>query len=178
METTWVRGHNGNEYNEMCDSMCMEAMQRQTLTDRGYLADAPASDKARKRKQKQAQDAALPAALRHTPENLPKDQFVAKHQINAKCTAGILHFRNTKKKFKDYASLKTFGQDFWSRRKIDFMLQDDPSKEDLLQFLEQVFGEGSQNIIKAIRWYKRGLSADDAAHKVKVDKEIAANAMQ
>lgn len=178
VETTWVRGHNGNEYNEMCDSMCTEAMQHPTLTDNGYLADAPASDKARKRKQKQAQDAALPASLKYAPETLPKDQFATKHQINAKCAAGILHFRNTKKKFKDYASLKTFGQDFWSRKKIDFMLQDDPNREDLLQYLEQVFGEGSQDITKAVRWYKRGLSADDAAHKVKVDKETAANAMQ
>lgn len=178
VETTWVRGHNGNEYNEMCDSMCTEAMQHPTLTDQGYLADAPASDKARKRKQKQAQDAALPASLKHAPETLPKDQFATKHQINAKCAAGILHFRNSKKKFKDYASLKTFGQDFWSRKKIDFMLQDDLNKDDLLQYLGQVFGEESPDIIKAVRWYKRGLSADDAAHKVKVDKEIAENAMQ
>ena len=178
VETTWVRGHDGNEYNEMCDSMCTEVMQHPALTDRGYLADTPVSDKARKRKQKQTRDAALPAVLRHAPENLPKDQFAAKHQINAKCAAGILRFQKSGKKFKDFAALKTFGQDFWSRKKVDFMLQDDPDKDDLLQYLEKVFGEGSPDITKAVRWYKRGLSADDAAHKVKVDKEIAANAMQ
>lgn len=178
VELAWVRGHNGDKYNEICDSMCTEAMQHPTLTDRGYHADAPKSDNSLKRKQKQTSDAVLPAALSHEPKTLPKDQFAAKHQINSKCAAGILHFRNTKKKFKDFAALKTFGQDFWSRKKIDFMLQDDPNGEDLLQYLEQVFGEGSPDIIKAVRWYKRGLSADDAAHKVKVDNEIAANAMQ
>ena len=178
VKLTWVRGHNGNEYNEMCDSMCTEAMQHPTLTDRGYLADAPESGKSRKRKQKQTPDTVLPAALRHAPETLPKDQFAARHQINERCAAGILRLRNSEKKFKDFAALKTFGQDFWSRKKIDFMLQDDPNRDDLLQYLEQIFGEGSPDITKAVRWYKRGLSADDAAHKVKVDKEIAANAMQ
>lgn len=43
--------------------------------------------------------------------------------------------------------------------------------------MEKVFGKESPDVTKAVRWYKRGLSVEDAVHKIKVDKEISINAM-
>lgn len=32
----WVKGHNGDKYNEMCDEMCKNGMKKPTLHDTGY----------------------------------------------------------------------------------------------------------------------------------------------
>lgn len=82
--------------------------------------------------------------------------------------------KKKKRSFKDFQVLKTHGRDSFSSMKKDILIQY-AEENDLLQMLESSFEKESYRL-SAIRWMLRGLSPEDAVHKVKVDAEVGQNA--
>lgn len=76
--------------------------------------------------------------------------------------------------FRDFQALKTHGRDKYSAVKKDALMEYSKAVNVEKQ-LETTFSKESHRL-SALRWMLRGLSPDDAIHKVKVDAEIADNA--
>lgn len=76
-------------------------------------------------------------------------------------------------RFADFANLKTFGQDKVSRMKMD-VLKDIVTKDEMDTIQSAV---DETEVVKVLRWVKRGLKLNHAIRKVKVDMEIALNAL-
>ena len=104
------------------------------------------------------------------PDELPKPDTLI-HPQCAKAINRINSAKPGKLKFKDFAALKTYGMDKVSRMKLD-VLRDSVSKSEIQEIEASV---GPADVIKVLRWVKRGLFVNHAIHKIKVDKEIAAN---
>lgn len=95
--------------------------------------------------------------------------------INKKCSEAIKRFYKIKaknRKFKDYANLKTYGMDKFSRFKLDKLT--DLIDDKIVDYVKTVFSE-EKDISSTLKWYLRGLQIDDAIRKVKTDLEIANN---
>lgn len=95
-------------------------------------------------------------------------------KVNPQCRKAMKKFfAKSKHSFKDFMGLKTYGFDYYSRLKAP----------ELLAFAEKEGIDLSEALpdekprLTAIRWILRGLSVDDAVHKVKVDQEVSENAM-
>jgi hypothetical protein len=85
----------------------------------------------------------------------------------------ISNFINKKnKKFKDFAQLKS-GRDNFSKMKQNEL--ENSINNDIIQKLKK-YNFDDENLCKIYRWILRGLSFDDAVHKIKVDNEISENA--
>ena len=103
-------------------------------------------------------------------------KYASKNGINKKCEEAIKKFNKKpkdKRKFIDYAGLKTYGIDKFSRIKlseIELII----STEDINK-VKEYFGEDDTLVLKSLRWVCRGLSAEDAIRKIKSDLEIANN---
>lgn len=101
-------------------------------------------------------------------------------EVDKRCIAAI-HRLNKQKmgklKFKDFAALKTFGIDKFSRAKLEILLEALPPEA--MQAVEAGFPEddSEKERISALRWMARGLEADRAIRKVKTDCEIRNNAI-
>lgn len=96
--------------------------------------------------------------------------------VNRKCAERIvqLNVKDPKNlRFKDFASLKTFGRDKVSGMKYE-ELENTVTKEQLELIKSSV---DDQYVLPVLRWHKRGLFLDLAIRKVKTDVEIAQNAM-
>lgn len=76
--------------------------------------------------------------------------------------------------FRDFQALKTHGMDKYSAMKKDTLMEYSKAVN-MEKQLEAAFPKEAHRL-SAIRWMLRGLSPDDAIHKVKVDAEIADNA--
>ena len=97
--------------------------------------------------------------------------------IHPKCASEIKRIENTQDdrlKFRDFANLKTFGMDFFSRKKI-------PELEKILDESQVVVIKSDARMsdttlyTSALKWCARGLSANHAVRKVMTDKEISDN---
>lgn len=80
-------------------------------------------------------------------------------------------FRSSRKKFKDYAQLRTGGCDGWSHTAYMELCQ--MAGSDVCDSLKVYFDE--PQIAACLRWYGRGLSLEDSARKVLVDQEVLDN---
>ena len=76
--------------------------------------------------------------------------------------------------FRDFQALKTHGMDKYSAMKKDTLMEYSKAVN-MEKQLEAAFPKEAHRL-SAIRWMLRGLSPDDAIHKVMVDAEIADNA--
>ena len=95
--------------------------------------------------------------------------------MNKKCQQPIDNFyskKSHKRVFKDYANLKTYGIDKYSKIKIDKLQE--LLKEKDIELAKTSFND-DKSILSTLRWCCRGLSIDDAIRKVKTDLEIANN---
>jgi len=102
-------------------------------------------------------------------------QFTSEKGVNKRCQRQIesLNKRKVEKlKFKDFANLKTYGMDDFSRMKYEKLA--DIVEEPNLQTIEQSFEDEKQRLI-TLRWVGRGLKVKHAVRKVKTDLEIQAN---
>ena len=102
-------------------------------------------------------------------------QFTSEKGVNKRCQQQIesLNKRKLEKlKFKDFANLKTFGMDSFSRMKYEKLAE--IIEEPHLQTVEQSFEDEKQRLT-AMRWLGRGLKVEHAVRKVKTDLEIQAN---
>lgn len=162
----WVRGHNGNKYNEICDSLATEGMQTATEPDTGYLDGSSAKSWKGNGIPKEMPVPEEIAALSNT--NIPPAY------LNAQGIASIETFhKEPKHSFQSYLALKTGGQDGFSALKGDVLV--DVVRDDrITSFFSEILPPKQAE--SASRWYLRGLSVEEAYQKVLVDMEVAQNA--
>ena len=95
--------------------------------------------------------------------------------VNKKCQQSIDNFYSkklSKRAFKDYMNLKTYGMDKYSRMKMDKLQE--LLKEKDIELAKTAFDD-DKLILSTLRWRCRGLLIDDAIRKVKTDLEVANN---
>lgn len=95
--------------------------------------------------------------------------------VNKKCQEAIKNFYNkksSKRVFKDYLNLKTYGIDKFSRMKID-KLEGLLTEKDIK--LAKLAFDDEKLVSSTLKWCCRGLLIDDAIRKVKTDLEVANN---
>ena len=122
-----------------------------------------------------ADDLAINAVLGKKEEKIQEvDTYDAKDRgIKPECSAAIRRFYQKKDhKFKDFMQLKVGGIDRFSRLKEEDL--EDMILSEMKETIEKGIHDPSSynNVLK---WMLRGLSLDDAMHKVNVDYEIASN---
>ena len=104
---------------------------------------------------------------------LPKE----KSSVNPRCASAIRQLNERKEnklKFKDFANLKTYGMDGFSRMKEDKLKEligEEAVKKVISELADDVKMQNS-----AYKWIARGLRPNLAIRKVKIDAEISANA--
>lgn len=163
----WVRGHNGNLYNEKCDELATMGMNSQNKNE----------DPGFQQKRKETGNT-NPSFLKGGAMSVPiqcKDHVYTEtplFQLHKTCRVSIGRFQKSRKTFKDYMNVKTGGRDGWSAYSC--------------QQLKNLFGEkiyriafqylpDSTSVGACLRWYGRGLSLKDSIRKVLVDLEISTN---
>lgn len=95
--------------------------------------------------------------------------------VNKKCQQSIERLyskKASKRSFKDYMSLKTYGIDKFSRMKFDKLK--DLLREKDIELAKANFDD-EKLVLSTLRWCCRGLLIDDAIRKVKTDLEVANN---
>lgn len=94
--------------------------------------------------------------------------------LNLSCRRCLEKFMlNHTPAFRDFAALRTGGLDQYSHMLVsDIELKIGQEESDLIR---SMINE-EQDYSSALRWRMRGLTAEDAAHKVNVDREISDNA--
>lgn len=181
----WVKGHNGDEFNERCDALCTETMHSASRlgTDTGYTGGVPArqaSDPAAKKGAMGVQ-INVPEALSGTvPQCKNAEEYAQKYKVNPSCAKQLIAFFRQSSwthNFNSYLILKTGGQDSWSRKKPEAILEGNEQKEAILSLVSSYFPDET-DVRVCLRWHARGLPLSDAIRKVYVDKEVAENALQ
>lgn len=159
---SWVKGHANTKYNERCDELASAAIESGTyIPDTGYRGS--------KTVYSSNAGNTVPEEFSGKHRDVPKDRLTPDGYISIK------RFLNIKKpSFKDYANLKTFGLDTFSRMKEEILKEE--IEEEIVEVIAQELPEPKE-AVKAMRWYMRGLTVDQSIHKVKVDAEISANAI-
>lgn len=163
----WVRGHNGNRYNERCDELAtMGIRSSDKKEDTGFR---PEKGTAVSNPVLTANSGAMSVSIQC------KDSIYAEpplFQLHKTCRISIGRFQKSRKTFKDYMNVKAGGRDGWSAYSC--------------QQLKNLFGEkiyaaacqylpDSKSVGACLRWYGRGLSLKDSIRKVLVDQEVSAN---
>jgi len=173
--THWVRGHNGNEFNERCDELASEAMFQNDLeTDDGYDGNRKAA--ADKTNTKGSMGVKVCVNTDVCGEKLAGG--VPNAEVNRQCFTSITDFyKNNIRNFKAYAAIKTGGIDRFSRMTAEMISEYSPSPEEYLSTIRQYFKD-ERLVSTCARWNIRGLSLDDAIRKVLVDQEISLNCIR
>lgn len=165
--TRWVRGHNGDTYNEKCDELATQAMEsRPTLIpDEGYVATS----------EETSQSFSIPNNLNGVwKEDTTAESLVKKEGIHLSCAQQICSFyKKTNHRFADYMKLKTGGMDVFSRKAQDYFIE--RFGEAVWNQAEELAGSGA---ITALRWHARGLLLSDSIRKAQVDAEVSANCIK
>lgn len=164
-----VKGHSGVKWNEKADQLAKEATRnvQQVIvsgnkkTNMEHKNNDPANQLSKK--------------------NLEKlEMEVQKRGILMECARCIHTFHNKKKpKFRDFKNLRVGGLDRFSymkepelERLIVIELQEELQRNKMLRDINC-----RSSYASALKWRLRGLSLDEATHKVNVDKEISDNAV-
>ena len=179
IDWNWVRGHDGNIYNERCDTLCTEAMENAELKiDTGYRNKGNMQRKEPVKQDKvEVKEAASYDidAYNVPPECTNPKKYEESYLVNPACAKAICAFyRNDRKRFRDYIDLRTEGQDFWSRKKKEYIMNEREYPEDVWHLICDNFIDAKYQMI-CLRWCARGLTIDDAIKKVKVDIEVSEN---
>ena len=115
----WVKGHNGNEFNERCDLLATTAMyESDKIRDEEYASYMEAH-----RTNKAITSANTKKGAMGNPIIIPEDTgrqhtvtgdpytMAEETGINLSCARSIITFADSRKIFKDYKDLKTGGMD-------------------------------------------------------------------
>ena len=170
VQYSWVRGHNGDPYNEKCDELATMGIDSPTKEiDQGYTWNQEAfQKKGTEKKQLKGQQGGAMGIKIDLPEfNLA----LGREQVNNACQNGIRRFEGSRKTFRDYKDLRTGGLDGWSKRS-PVSLTEKAGTEVCRQL--RIYLDGKQ-LITCLRWHGRGLSLEDSVRKVLVDQEISDN---
>lgn len=101
--------------------------------------------------------------------------YANENGVNKKCQQSIERLyskKASKRSFKDYMNLKTYGIDKFSRMKLDKLK--DLLREKDIELAKATFDD-EKLVLSTLRWCCRGLMIDDAIRKVKTDLEVANN---
>lgn len=162
----WVRGHNGDMYNERCDDLATEGMYSPNKEpDIGFRGMSK-----RQKTMTPYSDTGGAMGVRIALPDVSPERMTG-YDVRPSCKKAMRRFQASGKKFKDYRDLKTGGLDGWSsakRRDLQKMAGDI-----LWAALDVYFDERGK--LACLRWYGRGLSMEDSVRKVLVDQEISAN---
>lgn len=177
----WIRGHNGDQYNEMCDALCTEAMNGSNLKiDKGY-AGQPVAKKTEETNPRGAMGVLIEIPSDFIDQKLSitsVSQYAEDYQVNPDCAKAILTFAKSPRiTFKTYAAIKTGGIDYWSRKTRKAMSEYLSNADQLWEILSSYFPE-EKEALTAMRWYMRGLPVKDCIRKVLVDQEISYNCIR
>lgn len=161
IRTKWVKGHNGDILNEVCDALARNAICGELIPDEGYRGNkekAPISHLV-------IPDLVHVRFLSYEPEiDTMFSNEVGRENIKA--------FKRKKDKvYKDYTSLKTGGPDGWSSVSLGFLIAHDGYGADAWNVIAKNLHEPVSRL-SAMRWFRRGLSITEAINKAKVDYEV------
>lgn len=171
IEWNWIKGHNGNTYNEKCDTLCQEAMTLPELEeDVGYMN----TDSVPEQSNTVAQSL---EKYNMYPDCSDVESYQEKYLVNPICAKLICQFyKQNRKKFRDYVGLRTDGTDFWSRKKKNAIMDIKEYSTDIWDIIVDHFAETKYQMM-CIRWCARGLALGDAIKKVQVDMEVTENCL-
>ena len=120
------------------------------------------------------EEAKIGANAHSVTETIESVQPTHDDGLNTSCRIAIAHFHKIHNpNFRDYAKLRTEGRDRFSSMPADIIEESIGSAEAQL-IRDAVHQEDDYKA--ALRWRMRGLTAEEAAHKVNVDREVAVNA--
>lgn len=173
----WVKGHNGDRYNERCDAMCTEAMYKECLeVDSGYKGEVPSNIPVSEKTGAMGVHINISESFSTQIERMSVSDYSEKYGVHPNCAKSILDFSKSKNHdFKSYMMLKSHGSDSWSKWHMDELLKE---KEELVlvcDYLNEILSN-TKSVESCMRWYCRGLPLRDAIRKVLVDQEVSANA--
>ena len=184
--TVWVKGHNGNTYNERCDALATMAMELPgKIDDTGYLLQKEAGrefyEKVDEHEKKAAGGAmsveiVIPGELNdHEPEPVSAGAYAKKYDVKDSCARAIRDFYlYGDKSFRSYIPLKTGGIDAHSRKTAEEIAESSADAGVYLGTLRKYLPD-EKDVNTAARWNARGLSIKDSIRKVLVDNEIRQN---
>ena len=173
----WVKGHNGNKWNEHCDRLAQEAMKSELCeADIAYERSEEYNpvkvlfnDKTIH--QGIAEEIIIPEALNGAePHPKTRKAFREEHMITDDCAKAILTFYDAgRRSFNAYLSLKTFGYDWWSGRTLPELTED--AGTDKVQWVKK-FLKDNKAAASCLRWHMRGMTLEDSIRKVMIDIEM------
>lgn len=184
---TWVKGHNGNSYNERCDTLATYGInQPDKVDDAGYEEQKEEGREFYRQVETHIKEnggsvmeteIVIPKELSdHTPNVEDVEGYIAKYEVKESCARAVCNFyASDEHGFKDYMSLKSGGLDKYSRETAEAIAERmSADKELYMQTLRSCFDD-KKDVNAAARWNARGLSLEDSIRKVLVDKEINEN---
>ena len=144
----WVKGHDGNPFNEKCDELATLGMNLpELLNDEWYEKHgreereaAPAGTKSRKRPGgAMSVTLIIPEPLREEPSDIiDVIEYVDVYDVTTDCAQAVIAFNAKKRKsFKDYMRLKTGGIDAHSRKSIVEIADTSPAPDLFIATLVQ-----------------------------------------
>ena len=103
------------------------------------------------------------------------DEYSKTYQVNLSCAEKIISFQiNRVRNFTAYMKIKTGRQDYWSRKKMDELLEGLERPDEVLELVKRYLPENADQV-SCLRWYRRGLPLKDSIRKVLVDNEVKDN---
>ena len=174
----WVKGHAGYKYNELCDSLCTEAMLNGPYeVDEGYERALNKTEELQRKYDDFGAASEVtkvrittPASSEKKPEIASVWKYCEEYNVHKDCAAMLCNFyKYDYHAFKHYAELKTFGKDYWSGIRL----------RELRKLIGQeeastiaIYIEMDEEQANAIRWRLRGMTLSDAIRKIMVDRSV------
>lgn len=180
----WVKGHNNNNYNEICDSLATEAIEYlKPEIDIGYKGQNKQGSinyNASNNFKSQNKTGAMAITI-NVPERFLKKRYrptskysyADQYKVNPSCAKSILEFYTLEKvTFKHYYEIKTGGRDHWSSKKKDELIN--MFGEEIWKVIQDHISD-QKYAIACLRWYARGMDLIDCIRKILVDMEVSDN---
>lgn len=190
VDFVWLRGHDGAQYNEICDRMCTAAMHGDKF-DVDKVYEENNRDRLRSIELKGDIEDPNEQSIFQTP--VPSEyqsefpysswqELQRKREINAVCAQCIFAFyEDPSRNFKAYYSIRTDGVDQYSFMSKDKLLDALDSFTDSttntnvysdVVKIAEIFPD-ERDVINVLRWECRGMTLYDAIKKVLNQKEVA-----
>lgn len=171
----WVKGHVGNQYNEICDTLATEGIAKQdSPIDEGYNGEVRQKDDKKEKIALKVTGTKMFGRI-IAPDEIAElyNDNIPDGYMNEQCVKLIKDFKERKNdSFNAYAKLKTGGSDGFSSFKGQ-ILTDAIDNEKILDFMKTALP--LKEAEAAARWYLRGLTVQQAINKVCADMEISSN---
>lgn len=179
---TWIKGHNGNSYNERCDTLATMGINTdEKIDDIGYTEERPNAGgqaQAAKRFTKTEEgamgvDIVIPEELCEEECILTSEEYTEKYGVTDMCAASIIKFKKSRRRnFSAYMGLKTGGLDEHSLKSAGVLADKKGENAELYLGTIRKYIPNEKDVNVAARWNARGLSLYDSIRKALVDAEL------